>query len=238
MKFGKLVALAAPLSVFAFAAHAGGAIAPVVEVAAPVVETVAPVGNWQGGYAGVTLGYAFSGKDRYGIEVPNDFQGDIGTMKLSGGNAGLRIGYRWQKDNWVFGPELAIEGGSIKDSVRGTAGGIEYEGESKIKNVISLRGKVGYTVRPDMLIYGIAGVARADVSYKLGLADDDKLSADYKKTGYVVGLGVEKQLNDRWSVTGEYEYANFGKETREFEDVRTEATPKYNNIKLGLNFKF
>ena len=29
--------------------------------------------------------------------------------------------------------------------------------------------------------------------------------------GYVVGLGAEKMLSDRMSVTGEYEYSNFGK---------------------------
>lgn len=237
MKLSKLLVLAAPVSVFAVSAHAGGYTAPVVETVAPVVETVAPVGNWQGGYAGLTLGYAFQGKDRYGIETPAGFQGNIGTMKLSGANAGLRAGYRWQNNNWVFGPELAIEGGSIKDSVKGTVGGVDYEGESKIKNVISLRGKVGYAVQPDLLVYGMAGVARADVDYKLTAAGAEE-SDGYKKTGYVVGLGVEKQINDRWSVTGEYEYANFGKETRTFGDVTTEATAKYNNVKVGLNFKF
>ena len=52
-------------------------------------------------------------------------------------------------------------------------------------------------------------------------------------------LGAEKKLTERMSLTGEYEYANFGKEV--LEDglgASTRATPEFHNVKLGLNFKF
>ena len=44
--------------------------------------------------------------------------------------------------------------------------------------------------------------------------------------------------SDKLSVSGEYEYANFGKETLNFDNLETEATPKYNNIKIGVNYRF
>src|SRR5690606_7855749 len=88
--------------------------------------------------------------------------------------------------------------------------------KSKIKNVLALRLKAGHVVRPDTLVYGILGVARADIEYRLEATDGDvtgTIARDFNKTGYVAGLGMEKRLNERWSLTGEYEYANFGKTT-------------------------
>ncbi|WP_312530799.1 outer membrane protein [Paracoccus sp. (in: a-proteobacteria)] len=233
----KSLILSAPLAAAAaFTANAGGYSAPVVEAAvAPVIEVAPAAGDWQGGYAGVTLGYAFAGKDRVGVnEGGAGGVTDLKKLDLSGANAGVRVGYRWQKDRWVFGPELGFEGGNVKDSF--TDGG--YEASSKIKNVLALRMKTGYEVSPDMLVYGIAGVARAKVDYKVTGADID-VNDSFSRTGYVVGLGVEKKLTERMSLTGEYEYANFGKET--LEDAAgtvTKATPKYSNVKVGLNFRF
>ena len=231
--------LAASLTQAAFAANAGGYTPPVVEtgVIAPVGEA-APVGDWAGGYAGLTLGYAFGGEDDVGIDSATGVGGTPDELKLSGVNAGVHVGYRWQKDRWVFGPELGYEGGNVKDSFS-TDG---YDAETKIKNVLALRMKTGYEVSPGMLVYGIAGVARAKVDYSVegaGSAGAIDLDDSYSKTGYIVGLGAEKKLSDRMSVTGEYEYASFGKET--LEDglgASTRSTPKFHNVKLGLNFKF
>lgn len=236
MRAVRLTAPLAALTLGAIAANAGGYIAPVVEtgVVAPVVET--PVSDWAGGYAGLTLGYAFNGKDEVGVD-----QSEVGTpneLTLSGANAGVHVGYRWQKDRWVFGPELGYEGGNIKDSF--STGG--YDAESKIKNVLALRMKTGYLLDNGMLVYGIAGVARAKVDYSVvGDGDSGAISVDdsFSRTGYIVGLGAEKKLTERMSLTGEYEYANFGKEV--LEDglgASTRATPEFHNVKLGLNFKF
>lgn len=232
MNMKRIAALAGFVTFAAAAAQAGGYVPPVVEPAPVAPVVVAPVGAWQGGYGGLTLGYAFSGKDEVGIDTPTGVT-TPGKLELSGANAGLRLGYRWQKDRWVFGPELGYEGGNIKDDM--PEGG--YEAESKIKNVLALRFKTGYEVNPGTLVYGIAGVGRAKVDYSVsgtGLDIDDS----FNRTGYILGLGVEKQLTDRVSLTGEYEYANFGKENLADGLTETKATPKYNNVKLGVNFKF
>ena len=82
------------------------ALLPLGAVAAPVAS------EWQGAYAGITLGYAFGGDDDIGARPPGI---DIGNAELSGANAGLRLGYRWQRDRWVVGPELAYVAGDISD---------------------------------------------------------------------------------------------------------------------------
>jgi len=226
-RFAAAVATALTLGT-AMAANAGGYVAPVVDtgVAAPVIQP-APVADWAGGYAGLTLGYAFGGDDEVGINGTA-----VDTLELSGANAGVRLGYRWQRDRWVFGPELGLEGGDITDSFS-TDG---FDAESKIKNTLALRMKTGYVLDNGMLLYGIAGVARAKVDYSItGGAD---IRDDYSKTGYIVGLGAERKITDRMSVTGEYEYANFGKETLSDGVNDTNSTADYHNVKLGLNFKF
>ncbi|WP_323716175.1 outer membrane protein [Paracoccus aminovorans] len=229
MRATRLIAPFATLALGAAAANAGGYTPPVVDtgVVAPITE-VAPVGNWQGGYAGLTLGYAFGGDDDVGVSgVTPD------SLEMSGANGGVRLGYRWQKDRWVFGPELGYEGGNIKDSFS-TDG---YDAESKVKNVLALRMKTGYEVAPNTLVYGIAGVARGKIDYSV-TGNGADINDTYTKTGYIVGLGAERMINDKWSVTGEYEYANFGKEKLSDGTNTTNATPKFHNIKLGVNFKF
>lgn len=234
MKTFAITGLASALMLGAGAALAGGFVPPVVE-ATPIVVVAEPVGAWQGGYAGLTLGYAFNGKDRVGVTDTADgsFLGNIGEMKLGGANAGVRLGYRLQRDRWVFGPELGYEGGSIKDDTKGDIAGVSHDAESKIKSVLALRLKTGYLAKPDTLVYGILGFARADVDYRV-----DGFKDSYKADGYVAGFGVEKQLNEKWSITGEYEYASFDKKKMPFGDITSEATPKYNNIKVGANFRF
>lgn len=235
MNFKNVAFLACGLVLGGAAAQAGGYAAPVLDPApvAPVIVEPAATGDWQGGYAGLTLGYAFKGEDVVGINEGGTLLGDIGELDVSGVNAGLRAGYRWQRGQWVFGPELGIEGGKIDGDTNGIVDGVAYEAESKINHMIALRFKTGYTVRPDLLVYGIAGVGRADVDYDL-----NGFNENYSATGYILGLGAEKQITEKWSVTGEYEYANFGKEELELGGVSTEATAKYNNIKFGVNFRF
>lgn len=229
----------------ALTATAGGFTPPVVDagVVAPIVETASS--DWQGAYGGLTLGYAFNGKDEVGFSGSTGNEGDLGTLELNGVNGGLRVGYRWQRGNWVFGPELGYETGNIEDSISFGDSDSTTEVTSKVKNVLALRMKTGYAVRPDLLVYGIAGIARADVEYKAEVTSataSESQNRDFKKNGFVVGMGVEKQLTERMSVTGEYEYAQFGKTDRTFtiggESATTEATPKYHNVKVGLNFKF
>lgn len=219
----------------ATAANAGGYTPAVVDpvVVEPVTE-VAPVGEWQGAYGGVTLGYAFGGDDRFGLQDGNGnlVQDDLGNTEISGVNGGLRVGYRWQRNKWVVGPELSVEGGSVKDSF--TVDGTDTEVESKLKNRVALVLKTGYEVQPNTLAYGIAGVSRGSFDVDYG-----DLSESYNTNGYVFGVGVERKINERMSVTGEIEHNALKGKTVEFDNgLSTRATPEYTNVKLGLNFKF
>ncbi|MFD1794784.1 porin family protein [Paracoccus aurantiacus] len=225
-------------------ANAGGYIAPVVETVAPVEVIEAPL-TWKGAYAGATVGYAFGGDDEVGYSRNDNIFYNSDTLELSGVNAGIRAGYRTQftgrSRDWVIGAELGYEGGSIEDSFTDGA----FEAESSINNVIALRVKTGVLNNAkDTLFYGILGVAQADFDYRIegvdGATGFGIETMGETMTGYIVGLGVERKLNERLSVTGEWEYANFGKETLEADGFpySTEMTPDFHNIKIGLNYQF
>lgn len=222
---------------------AGGYIAPVTEVPviAPIVD-VAPVSDWAGAYVGGSLGYSFGGDDEVGLDF---FTGGtltgrdtgLGDLDLNGPTASVHAGYRWQRGAWVFGPELAIEGGSVDDSVEFSSGGTDYTAESSVNYIATLAMKTGYVVNPQTLVYGTAGLTYGDFSYDLNTA-----SEDYTANGWAVGLGVERKLSDRMSVFAEYQYRDFGSTDVSFADgadsIVTVATPKHQNVKLGVNFRF
>lgn len=235
--FGLAAIVVIPAVLASASAGAGGYTVPVTEpsIVAPVA---APAQDWTGPYAGLTLGYAFGGDDDIGYSVNDRLRGDVGSYELSGLNAGLNIGYRWQRDHWVFGPELSLVGGDIKDSFDADG----YDGENKLKNAIELRLKAGYLLNPETMLFGVAGVSRAKFDYSvLGAGGYGPAAIDdsFSRTGYVLGFGVERRLTDRISVTGGYEYANYGKETLEDSaGVSTRATPKFSNVKIGVNFNF
>lgn len=227
--------LAAATVMTAGAANAGGYIAPIIQDEVPVI--VAPVAaplTWQGAYLGATLGYACCGDDRVGFHDANDnYLGDIGTLKIAGLNGGLRLGYRWENAQWVFGPELGYEIGKISDDLTYAAGTPAATASNDVNSVLALRFKAGRIVNDNTLVYGIAGVARGDFDYEV-----DSVTESFKANGYVLGLGAERRVSERLSVTGEWEYANFGSTDVQYTNGVTVATPKYHNFRVGLNYRF
>lgn len=243
------IALAAAAAMLAPAAFAGGYVAPVepAPIVAPVTQAPAP---WAGAYVGGSVGYSFGADDEIGLELfedstPQAFAPGLGNVDISGPTAGLHVGYRWQRQRWVFGPELGIEFGNVDDkdelAFRGTPTGVTAKTE--MNHILSLRMKAGYLVDDRTMIFGTAGVVKGDFDYTL-TDGTDKLKESDSPTGYSVGLGVERKMTDRLSLTAEWEYRNFGKTDIDFDEgipgefLRTEATPEHHNVKLGLNFSF
>lgn len=228
-------------------ALAGGYTAPTVDpvVAAPVIE-VTPAGEWAGAYAGGSIGYSFGGDDRIGLDrfvdgVRTERNPGLGDADMKGVNAGLHAGYRWQRNNWVFGPELWVEGGSVDGSDSFLLDGESAELESSLNYAVGLQFKTGYVVDPQTMVYGTAGAAYGDFDYDLRREGGSE-TVSFEETGFTLGLGVERKLRDNLSVFAEWQYRNFGDSEVEFEDGATTlvsgATPEHHNVKLGVNFSF
>ena len=229
------------------AATAGGYTAPVIEPTIEIIEPATPL-TWQGAYVGGTLGYAFGGDDEVGIgqgQTTHYLTLDD-QLELSGPTYGLRLGFRGQRNineriDWVFAGELGYEAGGIEDEVSdGT-----YTGSNEINSVLALRLKSGVlNASKNTWFYGILGYGQVDYDYKVSGTGGAAGTVDINKdgqtaTGYIVGLGVERKMNEHLSLTGEWEYHNYGKD--HLEDAlgkSTEATPDWHQIKVGLNYQF
>lgn len=231
------------------AALAGGYAAP-IDTAPLVRPTSQPESAryWAGSYGGASLGYSFAGDDEVGLAVYDDEtllgrRNGLSDVELSGATVGLHLGYRWHRLNWVYGPELAIEGGAVDDRGEFGLDGDTASVESAINYVVSIAFKAGYLMAPDTLIYGSLGAAHGDFDYILS-SGGDSATRGYDRLGYVMGLGVEHRLGARTSIFGEYQYRQFGSEDVRFMggdsdlSVVTVTTPSHQNIRLGVNFSF
>ncbi|WP_133487190.1 outer membrane protein [Aliiroseovarius marinus] len=219
-------------------AQAGSLSDPLIEtpVTTLAVEDSKP---WQGAYVGGALGYHFAGGDRVGIDPVASPSFSAGELDISGLAVSLRAGYRWQFNDFVVGSEIAVEGGQVEDDF--TNGG--YSGSTKLNHALSVRLKAGVASKFfDSFIYGTVGLSRAEFDYVVsgtGAGGPVSFNDTYSTNGYILGVGFERPLSDRWTLTGEYEYVNFGKdELTDGAGSTTIATPLFHTIKLGVNYNF
>ncbi|MFV0383542.1 MAG: outer membrane protein [Paracoccus sp. (in: a-proteobacteria)] len=238
-------------------ALSGGFVTPVDEpvIVAPV--DTAPVYDWAGPYVGFGIGYSFGADDEVGLETRRggatvQRNNDIGNVDVEGFTGNLHAGYNWVFGNWVVGPEVAIEGGSVDDSFSrsgtDTASGtmVDVKVKSEVNWIASAKVKAGYLVRPQTQIYGLAGISYGDFDYTLDMAvagvGDFNQKKGYNRTDYILGVGVEHKFRPNLSVFAEYQFREYGKEDVTFSDAGTDlitrATPKHSNISLGLNYAF
>lgn len=234
----KTVCVAAGLGFAAFAVSpvfAGGPVVPAPEpVLMPAPTPAAPPATFAGAYVGADLGYAFGGDDRVGA-IPLDR--DLGTLELAGPIGNIHAGYRWQQpaSRIVYGIEGMVSLGDV-DADESRDG---FDSSSEMKWTATIRGNLGYAVRPDTLVYGFAGYTVGKSEYWV-VGAGDVLQEDRDMHGYVVGLGAEKMLSEKWSVRAEYQYSNFGREEGESRDgtFTTSDTPEYHTLRAGVNFRF
>lgn len=192
-----LIALGAPMT-----AMAGGMAAPVTEPAvvapAPMMAPVAST-DWSGFYTGVQLGFGHS----YTAGIQQD--GKIHA-------AGVDVGYRTDMGGLVVGGELSYN----KDDINVGAT------DNTVNNTTALKLIVGKSMGRT-LVYGTAGVARADAQIA-GVGATD--------TGYTLGLGADYALNDKWTVGGELS-AN-----RYFDFNNSGVTLKDTTVAVKVGYRF
>lgn len=163
---------------------------PMTVKAVPAVEPIRtqPRG-WAGFYFGAHGGYGWSREDfEHGYDPtggglaiggagPANFFYDL---RGQGAVFGGQFGYNWQPyTNWVVGLEADFSITKIENSTVRSASQITFPGgvpanetdtaatatvSNKIRDLGTLRGKVGFTPRGDILVYGTGGLSWGQVS--------------------------------------------------------------------------
>ena len=232
--------------------------------------------NWTGFYVGGSIG----GRWLDGNWTTTAFGDTLGpadpfspTAKFdpSGIRVGGYVGYNWQiSPSWVFG----LEGDGGWADTRKTVGGIPGTygpngfgngplAETRALDSVSvkagadgsIRGRVGYIISPNWLLYGTGGVAFQDTSVNAsctgtqinaswcGAVRNEAVSQT--RIGWTVGVGAEFMLSGSWLLRGEYRYSDFGTLTHLFfatapagDQVLATARFHSNIATVGIAYKF
>ena len=181
--------------------------------AAPMEEP--PLNTWSGPYAGVSLGYGFSGT----TTTPTT---EIDTDGFGGGVFG---GYNFQSGMFVYGAEGDIGYSNIKGSNALTESKSGFDG--------SLRARMGVAVTDDVLVYGTAGGAGQSLKISDPAGSDSKTML-----GWTAGGGVDVKLTEQVFGRVEYRYTDFSASDFNTGSGTQSIDSNENRVSFGVGMKF
>ena len=209
----------------------------------PGLDTLDNGERWSGFYAGAHIGGVIGHQwgetssldgtynDLAERESPNFYS----PSSLLGG----QLGYNWQfKNGLVFGWDADWSKTYMKHREEVTAGAtdnpdliggepvaiLDYE----IDWTATFRGKLGYALSDDLLVYATGGLAMLReaesreqwVQYFSGRGDTQVFSVSkgtsFTRRGFTIGGGLEYALNDSWSIAADYSYSRFRRKKTTF----------------------
>jgi outer membrane immunogenic protein len=257
-------AVAAGLTLLALSAPARSADMP---FGPPPVAV--PIYAWTGCYVGGSAGGAWTQKNNTGITFvdggsgagPAVAAGAIPTSYSSSGSSwigGGQLGCNYQVSSWVFGIETDLAGMKLNAGETIATNVPPFfpltSSVSQDTNWIgTTRGRLGWAW-DNILLYGTAGAAYANVSYAYvqnNVAGGGPVAIAAAKsatrTGWTAGGGVEVGFG-AWSVKGEYLFYDLGNHT--LDAACTTCTGLSSTVfsahfrdsgsiaRIGLNYRF
>ncbi len=264
MKRFLLATVAATLA--ASTVHAAD-LAPRVYTKAPEAP-VAP--SWTGFYLGGELGGRWSDTTWTSTALEDPVapsfngllkNGNPASFNSSTFRAGGYAGYNWQvAPTWVVGLEGDIAWGHSNKTLAGIPG---TWAASVTPAVIALdstsvregwdggiRGRLGFLITPNVMLFGTGGVAFQDVSVTANCSPNgpwcvqDRSESFHKvMTGWTVGGGAEAKVASNWLARIEYRYADFGHLSHEFfpqtiDSVFMNQSMKTHTVSVGMAYQF
>ena len=228
--------------------------------------------NWKGGYVGGHAGWGRGRANTSFTPLPNatqfiDMTPTTLRPKPSGFNGGAQGGYNWQTGRFVIGGEADISWSRMSGTATVTPiiknNGTPFPGAGFLtahqdtKWFGTLRGRMGITPTPRVLLYGTGGLAYGHVNYSANadfrpgvptpiLFFQYPVSLSKTKTGWTVGGGVEVGIKKHWSWKAEYLYYDLGNQSITANPIP--ANPpfqvayrwetKAHTFNAGINFRF
>lgn len=233
-------------AIASFSLVAGSVLAADLRPAFKALPPPAALYSWTGFYVGGDVGWGSSSVDW----VHNhDGETHAGSMRGDGFLGGVQAGFNYQfAGNWVMGAEGQVIWTNIKGSSAFDHGGEPHTVSSDMNWVATLGPRLGYAGFDRTLIYVNGGVAWADIDYghtHTHLVPQPFLHAfngSETRTGWFIGVGLERAFWDRFSAKVEYNFIDLGSK-----DV-TLASPgssvvfnfaeQIHIVKVGVNYHF
>jgi len=240
----------------AILAFVGAAAAADLPLKAPPAPPPPVTPSWYGFWIGVEGGYGWGGQAinlspnaafAAGV-VPGSLAGDP-----RGAVGGIQFGSNWQFGRWVLGTASDFSFTDIEknNSVVTAAGADVTTGHQKLSWLSTTRGRLGYTVTDNLLLFGSAGLAdgRASASssfVSLTCAGVACPAGSNDKTlwGWAAGAGLEYAVG-HWSFDVEYLHYDLGNLNYTMVDPRFPAaligaSTKFEGdiVRGGINYRF
>jgi outer membrane immunogenic protein len=220
---------------------------PVYKAPAALVNS-----NWQGFYIGGHVGGAWSDTD---FSWPTaDHFGVTGTAAGASDSAvfgGGQIGYNWQfAPTWLLGVEGTFSATDLKSvSARSpslTIAGDTFNVGSKVEDVWTITGRLGWTGWYNWLIYAKGGYAAGRIEATAtdftaaGVAHSGASNTSWHG-GWTLGTGVEFKFAANWIFGVEYDFIRLDDKTHSgtvfsLDGTAPGALPFYSqNVKTDIN---
>lgn len=231
--------------------------------------------SWTGWYGGVNAGWVGSTQNSIDNTGTDDSIGGLGSLLTVGAIptsvdlsedgiiGGGQLGYNWQVNSWVLGLEGDFDGTNAKADK--TVGPITITGYVPITTTYSralnwlatVRGRVGFTATPSLLLYATGGLAVGEVKIGNALicptcappASTEATTSNSNtdtETGWTVGGGLEWMLAPHWSFKAEYLYVDLGSHDSTISytyggynsTMTSSVDERFNVARIGLNYHF
>lgn len=226
--------------------------------------------NWAGAYAGFSVGARFEDADW----TTTSYQDPVGGVLALVGNPNASLdstdlsfngfaGYNWIRNPRVILGIDANIGYADNEDKQITIPGVRFDSPpdftfatTETTWIGSLRGRLGYLVTPRYLLYGLAGLAVAEVELEAVCPADTDFcdpsagtqsnSESETMIGWTLGAGFEAALTDKLLARIEYNYADYG--TFDFDGLPVVFDESFgftsdvdytsHTISLGIAYKF
>jgi outer membrane immunogenic protein len=184
-----------------------------------------PQDVFEGWYLGGTVG---------GATVTFDGLPSGGSVDTSGVLGGVVGGYSWQSGPFVVG----VEGDLLAADISGNGafdGGLN-RAHPNIDAMGDLRLRAGYTITPQVLLFGTFGAAWASADLPVTGPGGGSGSADF--FGWSVGGGAEVALTQNWSARFDYQFTDFNSETVNYPGGKIDYDPDASTYRGSLIYRF
>jgi outer membrane immunogenic protein len=224
--------------------------ADAADVAVPPAN--AAIWSWTGFYIGGHAGYGWA-RDPFNDAIFNG-KAPLTGINASGIVGGFQAGANWQVGALLGGLEIDLSATGIKGSTSAFASGtfsgqvisISTAQTDKFDMLGSARGRLGYVVGSNVLLYGTGGLAwtrldqaqSATINFQPGAIAFTSSTPSWR-FGWVAGLGAETRLwETNWLARAEYLHYDFGDSGNTFPTGPTSGHLTADVVRTGLSYKF
>ena len=213
------------------------------------------VSNFSGTYVGGSIGAVVDADNR--IKEYSNGSGDSGAAGTKTGYTahnnpeGLKgsgfIGYNFVNDkNILLGVEASYNFYSgADDEVIEDLNGVpdsDYTVKTKIEQDVSIKGRLGYVFNNDKTLgYITGGYTTGRIKFIQRDLEDDEEGAETKsQDGFIVGMGIEHFLNNKFTARVEYNYTEFSEESYRNSIYNSDykMNHDFHSVQVGLAYHF